>query len=108
MTFPQGYNTTSLANALLDVRRTKKAFFGLGRMRMPSPSDSPVSVYSRERTLGDILRGSEVDDTGRAGVAFGLGGQFSWSCRTSYRPGNEGGSLTTAWSKELHIRPLTG
>jgi predicted transcriptional regulator of viral defense system len=70
MTFPQGYNTKSLANTMLDVRRAESALLGLGKALVSSPSGNPVSSYSRERTLCDILRGSEADDSGRASVAY--------------------------------------
>jgi predicted transcriptional regulator of viral defense system len=69
MTFPQGYNTKSLENPMLDVRRTEAELFGLGRSSAFSPSGNTVLAYSQERTLCDILRGSEANDTGRASVA---------------------------------------
>jgi predicted transcriptional regulator of viral defense system len=70
MTFPQGYNTTSLANPLLDVRRTGKPLFGLGDSQALTPSGSNVRAYDRERTLCDILRGSEADDADRSRIAY--------------------------------------
>jgi len=70
MTFPQGYNTISLSNSLLDVRRTALPLHMLGATELLTPSGNTVKTYIIERTLCDILRGSEADDSDRARVAF--------------------------------------
>jgi hypothetical protein len=70
MTFPQGYNTASLANPMLDVRRAKKSLFDLGDSRVVTPSGNNVRAYNKERALCDILRGSEADDADRSRIAY--------------------------------------
>lgn len=71
MTFPAGYNTKSLNNAQLEIHRTKAAFYSLGLATdVKTPSDNKVVCYDKERTLCDILRGSDADDTERSKVAF--------------------------------------
>jgi predicted transcriptional regulator of viral defense system len=62
MTFPQGYNTVSLANPVLDVHRTAKSLFLLGGSLVATPSGNKVRVYDIERTLCDIVRGSNGGD----------------------------------------------
>jgi predicted transcriptional regulator of viral defense system len=71
MTFPAGYNTKSLENSLLDVRRTMAGIYGLGlTVDTHTPSGNLVTCYNKERTLCDILRGSEADNTDRSKTAF--------------------------------------
>jgi len=70
MTFPQGYNTSSLNNALLVVRRSNESLFDLGRSQAITPSGSNVMTYNKERTLCDILRGAEADEADRSRIAF--------------------------------------
>ena len=70
MTFPQGHNSASLSSPLLEVRRSSASLFGLGASEVKTPSDNLVRAYNKERTLCDILRGSEADDTDRSRIAF--------------------------------------
>ena len=70
MTFTAGYNTKSLSNPFLDVHRSSKELFFLGISEVATPSGNQVSCYSIERTLCDILRGSEANDTDRARKAY--------------------------------------
>ena len=70
MTFPQGYNTFSLTNPMLDVRRTSKPLMALGDSQIQTPSGNLVRAYDVERTLCDILRGSESFDSDRSRIAF--------------------------------------
>jgi predicted transcriptional regulator of viral defense system len=71
MTFPAGYNTKSLDNSLLDVRRAKAGIYELGLIAdTHTPSGNLVTCYNKERTLCDILRGSEADSTNRSKTAF--------------------------------------
>ena len=61
MTFPKGYNASSLKRENLIVKRVVPENYELGRIEMKSPSGNPIRVYNLERTLCDILRGSGSD-----------------------------------------------
>lgn len=61
MTFPKGYNTPSLKQENLIVKRSVPMNYLLGIVEIPSPSGNPIRVYDLERTLCDILRGSGSD-----------------------------------------------
>ncbi len=61
MTFPKGYNAPSLKQANLIVKRVVPKNYESGKIKIESPSGNPICVYDLERTLCDILRGSDVD-----------------------------------------------
>lgn len=61
MTFPKGYNTPSLKQENLIVKRSVPENYLLGIIEIPSPAGNPIRVYDLERTLCDILRGSGSD-----------------------------------------------
>ena len=61
MTFPKGYNTPSLKQENLIVKRVIPENYEFGRIEIKSPSGNPICAYDLERTLCDILRGSGSD-----------------------------------------------
>ncbi len=58
MTFPKGYNASSLKTENLIVRRVVEKNYDVGVAEVPSPCGNPLRVYELERTLCDIVRGS--------------------------------------------------
>lgn len=62
MTFPLGYNTTSLKKENVKYIRVKMEYFNIGIVWAKSPVGNPIRVYSSERTLCDILRGRSNTD----------------------------------------------
>ena len=61
MTFPKGYNSPSLKQENIIVKRVVPANYSFGEMKLQSPCGNPIHVYNLERTLCDILRGSGSD-----------------------------------------------
>lgn len=61
MTFPKGYNSRSLKEENILVKRVVAENYSLGVMELPSPCGNQLRVYDLERTLCDILRGSGSD-----------------------------------------------
>lgn len=61
MTFPKGYNTPSLKQENLIVKRVIPENYEFGKIEIDSPSGNPIQIYNLERTLCDILRGSGSD-----------------------------------------------
>lgn len=61
MTFPKGYNTPSLKQENITVKRVVPKNYEFGIIEIQSPSGNPIRVYDLERTLCDILRGSGSD-----------------------------------------------
>lgn len=70
MTFPIGYNVTSLKNKNVRAIRTKEEFYGLGIITVLTPAGNPVKTYNREKTLCDILRGISNTDIQIVSGAF--------------------------------------
>lgn len=70
MTFPIGYNVTSLKNENVKAIRTKEEFYELGIITVLTPAGNPVRTYSREKTLCDILRGTSNTDIQVVSEAF--------------------------------------
>lgn len=70
MTFPIGYNVTSLKNENVKAIRTKEEFYELGVITLLTPAGNPVRTYSREKTLCDILRGRSNTDIQIVSEAF--------------------------------------
>lgn len=61
MTFPKGYNSPSLKQENIDIRRVVPDNYAFGVIELQSPCGNPIYVYNLERTLCDILRGSGSD-----------------------------------------------
>lgn len=61
MTFPKGYNSLSLKQENIDIKRVVPENYSLGVTETQSPCGNPIRVYDLERTLCDILRGSGSD-----------------------------------------------
>lgn len=61
MTFPKGYNSPSLNQELLIVKRVISENYELGLTAIKSPSGNPICIYDLERTLCDVVRGQGCD-----------------------------------------------
>lgn len=61
MTFPKGYNASSLKKENVVVKRVVPENYYFGQTEIKSPSGNPIRIYDLERTLCDILRGSGND-----------------------------------------------
>lgn len=61
MTFPKGYNTPSLKQERIIIKRAVPENYSFGIVEISSPCGNPIRVYDLERTLCDILRGSGSD-----------------------------------------------
>ncbi len=62
MTFPHGYNTTSVRGAGIIARTVSPELLGLGRTTVKTPLGSEVAAYDVERTLCDLVRGQATPD----------------------------------------------
>jgi len=62
MTFPWGYNTMSLKEENVTVKRVVKEYYELGVSVVPSPAGNDIRAYDIERTLCDIVRGNNACD----------------------------------------------
>ena len=58
MTFPKGYNASSLKKENLIIKRTIPENYNVGIITINSPSGNPIKIYDIERTLCDIMRGN--------------------------------------------------
>ncbi len=61
MTFPKGYNSPSLKQECINIKRVIPQNYSFGVIELQSPCGNPIRVYDLERTLCDILRGSGSD-----------------------------------------------
>ena len=61
MTFPKGYNSPSLKQERIIIKRVVPENYCFGEIELLSPCGNPIRVYDIERTLCDILRGSGSD-----------------------------------------------
>lgn len=61
MTFPKGYNSASLKQENIIIKRVIQKNYEFGIIEIKSPSGNPIKVYDLERTLCDILRGNGSD-----------------------------------------------
>lgn len=61
MTFPKGYNSPSLKQENINIKRVVPENYSFGVIELQSPCGNPIRVYDIERTLCDILRGSGSD-----------------------------------------------
>ena len=59
VSFPQGYNPSSLKDCPwnISITRSVPKIYGLGIMKMRTKTGNEISVYDKERSLCDILRG---------------------------------------------------
>lgn len=58
MTFPKGYNSPSLKQENINIKRVVPENYSFGVIELQSPCGNPIRVYDLERMLCDILRGS--------------------------------------------------
>ena len=70
MTFPIGYNVTSLKNENVKAVRAAKKLYELGITTVLTPGGNPVRTYNKEKTLCDILRGRSNTDNQIVSDAF--------------------------------------
>ena len=70
MTFPIGYNVTSLKNENVKAVRAAKKLYELGIITVLTPGGNPVKAYNKEKTLCDILRGRSNTDIQIVSDAF--------------------------------------
>jgi predicted transcriptional regulator of viral defense system len=61
MTFPQGYNSPSLKNENVVIKRCIPKFYDMGTTTVKSSFGNDLTAYDVERTLCDIVRGSGSD-----------------------------------------------
>lgn len=61
MTFPSNYNSQSLKAENVIVTRVILENYGMGIIKITTPFGNPVNCYDLERSLCDMLRGSEND-----------------------------------------------
>ena len=59
VTFPQGYNPSSLKECQwnISVTRCIPEIYGLGRITIITENENEIAVYDKERSLCDIVRG---------------------------------------------------
>jgi len=62
LTFPHGYNAAGLKKHNVKAKYVMLATYDMGVIEMPSPSGNPLRVYDIERTLCDIVKGSNALD----------------------------------------------
>lgn len=61
MTFPHGYNASSLANEPIEKKQSIKELYNLGIVEIKDFSGNLVKVYELEKTLCDMMRGNNRD-----------------------------------------------
>lgn len=61
MTFPKGYNSPSLKQENIIIKRAVSDNYFMGIIEIQSPCGNPIRIYNLERTLCDILRGNSID-----------------------------------------------
>jgi len=62
LTFPRGYNAAGLKKHNVKAKFVTPDTYDMGIIEMPSPSGNPLRVYDIERTLCDIVKGSNALD----------------------------------------------
>lgn len=62
MTFPFGYNTSSVKKNNIIAKSSSKDTYELGIITMSSPAGNPINVFDIERTLCDIVKGRHRSD----------------------------------------------
>lgn len=61
MTFPHGYNASSLVNEPIEKKQSIKEIYNLGIVEIKDFSGNLVKVYELEKTLCDMMRGNNKD-----------------------------------------------
>lgn len=61
MTFPKGYNSTSLKLENIIIKRVVPENYSFGVIEIQSPCGNSIHIYDLERTLCDIMRGNGSD-----------------------------------------------
>jgi predicted transcriptional regulator of viral defense system len=64
LTFPHGYNATGLKTQNAKAKFATQDIYGLGIIEMLSPAGNIIRVYDVERTLCDIVKGTNNCDIG--------------------------------------------
>jgi predicted transcriptional regulator of viral defense system len=64
LTFPHGYNAAGLKTRNAKAKFVTRDIYGLGVIEMPSPAGNAIRVYDVERTLCDIVKGTNACDIG--------------------------------------------
>ncbi len=62
MTFPKGYNATSLKNENVLIRKSIPKLYNTGITEITSPYGNKIKTYNIEKTICDVLRGSSSAD----------------------------------------------
>ena len=62
LTFPQGYNATGVKKHNVKTKFVTSEIYDMGIIEKKSPSGNPLCVYDVERTLCDIVKGSNAYD----------------------------------------------
>ena len=62
LTFPHGYNAPGLKKRNVKAKYVMPDAYDMGITEVPSPSGNPLRVYDIERTLCDIVKGSNAND----------------------------------------------
>ena len=62
LTFPHGYNAAGLKKHNVKAKYVAPDTYKMGITEMPSPSGNPLCVYDIERTMCDIVKGSNAID----------------------------------------------
>ncbi len=60
-TFPKGYNSPSLKEKNVKIKRSVDPIYSLGQVNVLTPYGNSVIAYDLERTLCDILRDKSTD-----------------------------------------------
>ncbi len=61
MTFPKGYNSPSIKEKNINIKRSINENYFIGVIELKSPCGNIIHVYDLEKTLCDILRGNNND-----------------------------------------------
>lgn len=61
LTFPQGYNAPAIYDIKVKITRTLEKNYLLGKTELKTPSGNTVIAYDIERSLCDMLRGTNND-----------------------------------------------
>ena len=61
MTFPHGYNASSMSNEPIEKEQSVKELYNIGIVEIKDFSGNLVKVYELEKTLCDMMRGKNKD-----------------------------------------------
>ncbi len=62
MTFPRGYNSTSIKHENIELKTTVNKLYPIGVIEVDSPYGNKLKVYDIERSICDVLRGGSHTD----------------------------------------------